>query len=443
MSQRVSQRGFQTFFPIWFGQVISLVGSGLTSFALGVWILEEKGAATPYTINLLCFVLPGLLLSPLAGALADRWDRRWVMILSDTGAALSTLAVALLLRAGHLEIWHIYLASAVGSAFGAFQRPAYTASTSLLVPKEHYGRASGLVQLGEAISHIVSPVLAGFLVLKIQVWGVVLVDFATFLFAVVTLLFVRIPKPESSARKAVERSLLQDILYGLRYLVERPGLLGMLTLFAFVNFLLGFTSALFAPMILAFADADVLGTVISIGGSGMLIGGLLMSAWGGPKRRIHGVLGAILVVGLGVLFAGLRPSAALISAALFGAFFVLPIVNGSSQAIWQSKVAPDVQGRVFATRSTIAMIMNPLAYILSGPLADYVFEPLLVAGGPLSASVGRVIGVGQGRGMGLMFIVMGLLTMLLAVGGYLYPRIRSVESELPDAVTETSETDQD
>jgi DHA3 family macrolide efflux protein-like MFS transporter len=435
MALRTASRGMWVFVLIWFGQLISLIGSGLTSFALGVWVYETTDSATSYALVILATMAPGILLSPLAGTLVDRWDRRWAMILSDIGAGLSTLIIFLLFTSGQFELWHILMATAASSAFGAFQWPAYSAATTLLVPKEHYGRANGIVQLGQAIAYIASPALAGFLVVQIQIQGVVLIDFATFAFAVLTLLFVRIPSPETTAEREVGKaSFLREAAYGWAYLTARPGLLGMLTLFALLNFLLGVVMALFTPMVLSFTDADVLGTMTSIGASGMLFGGLVMSIWGGPKCRIHGMLGFLLLAGLTISVSGLRPSVPLVTAAAFGFFFCFPIVSASSDAIWQSKVAPDVQGRVFATRSMVAMSTMPLAYILAGPLADGVFEPLLATGGSLAGSIGPVIGGGQGRGIGLMFMLMGMLTMLATVGGYLHPRIRLVEDELPDVI---------
>jgi len=437
MTQRSTRRGMLTFVLIWFGQLVSLIGSGLTGFALGAWVFESTGSVTLYGFVVLSTMLPNILLSMPAGALVDRWDRRWVMILSDTGAGLSTLAIAILFLSGRFEIWHICLAAAVSSAFSAFQWPAYSAATALLVPKEQYGRANGMVQLGRAIGYLVSPALAGYLMMRIQVQGVILIDFATFLFAVVTLLFVRIPKPEPSAEgEAGKGSLLREIAYGLSYLTARPGLLGMLILFAVLNFMMGFVNTLVTPLILTFTTKDVLGRMMTIGGSGMLFGGLLMSVWGGPKRRIRGVLGFLLLTGLFISIGGLRPSVVLITFAAWGFFFCVPFVSASSESIWQSKVALDVQGRAAATRSAIAQMSAPVAMLLAGPLADYVFEPLLAAEGPLAGSVGRIIGVGQGRGIGLMFIVMGILTMLATMGGYLYPRLRLVEDELPDVVAD-------
>lgn len=422
-----------TFLIIWAGQLVSIIGSGLTGFALGVFVYQETGSVTQLSLVLLANTLPSLLLAPIAGVLVDRWDRRRVMILSDTGAGLTTLGIFLLLLSGNMEIWHIYLAGALSSIFGIFQGPAFMASTTLLVPKQHYGRAAGLTQLGHAIGQILSPALAGFLILTIEIQGVILIDFITYLFALATLAIIRIPKPPSPQFSEVEESsIIKDALYGITYLRARSGLLGMLLLFAFVNFTLGLYSALYTPLILSFSTADVLGTILSVSGIGMLFGSLVMSAWGGSKKKIVSLLGSIFLAGVVLSFTGVGTNPWIIGASAFFFMFFVPIANSSSQAIWQVKVAADVQGRVFATRRMIASIASPLAYILAGPLADNIFEPLMQEGGTLAGSVGKFIGIGPGRGIGLMFIIIGILIALATIIGYTYPRLRNVEAELPD-----------
>ncbi len=423
----------RTFIIIWFGQLISMLGSGLTGFALSVYIYQETGSATQLGLSLLSATLPSLLISPLAGVLVDRWDRRWVMLLSDTGAGLSTLAIWLLLRDGHLAVWHIYLANSANSVVGAFQRPAHMASTTLLVPKRQYGRAAGLTQLGAAVSQIVSPLLAGFLIGRVGIQGVILVDFATYLVAALSLLLVRIPRPAvSGAAEGRSGTVLREAGYGLAYLRRRPGLMGLLVLFSFCNFTLGLYSVLFTPLVLSFSTADALGGVLSAGGFGMLAGSLVMSGWGGTRRKVDSLMGALVLVGAFLGLAGLRPDPFLVGVAAFGFFFLVPIANGSSQAIWLAKVAPEVQGRVFATRAMMAMVANPLAYLLAGPLVDRLFGPLMATGGALRDSVGVVIGAGPGRGIGLLFITVGLLMSLATVVAYLHPRVRLLEQELPD-----------
>ncbi|HLE72831.1 MAG TPA: MFS transporter [Anaerolineales bacterium] len=431
------ERGFRSFLLIWFGQVISLTGSGLTGFALGVWVFQRTGSATAFALISLFTTLPGIVFSPIAGALVDRWDRRGAMILSDAGASLCTFGMALLLLDNRLEVWHIYLAMGISSTFSAFQWPAYSAATTLLVPKQQYGRASGMVQMGEAIAQIASPVMAGALVGLIQVKGVILTDFATFLFAVLTLLAVRIPRPNTTVEgMAGQGSLLREAAYGWTYITARPGLLGLLLFFAATNFTSGIVGVLFTPLVLSFSTPAVLGTLLSTGGLGFLAGSLLMSAWGGPKTRVYGILGFSLLQGVMLFTAGLRPNVFILGAAAFFYFFSLPVINGSSQAIWQTKTAPDLQGRVFAVRRMIAWSSLPLAYLIAGPLADRVFEPLMATAGPLAPVFGPVIGAGTGRGIGLLYMVLGLLSLLAFMVGLLYPRLRRVESELPDAVGE-------
>ncbi len=427
----------RVFILIWFGQLVSLIGSGLTGFALGIWVYQRTGSVTQFALISLCTTLPLILISPLAGTLVDRWNRRWLMILSDSAAGLSTLAIALLLVAGRLEVWHIYLAAAWGSTFSAFQWPAYAAATTLLVPKKHLGRASGMTQLGQAVAQLISPVLAGVLLVTIQLPGIILLDFSTFVCALVTLLLVRFPDAKTTAApQSGKGSLLREAAYGWRYITARPGLFGLLIFFTASNFLLGFVVVLATPLVLSFASSVVLGTILSIGGMGMLVGSLVMSTWGGSQRRINIVFGFMLLSGLCIMAAGLRPSIPLFALATFLFFFGLPIINGSCQVIFQKKVAPDVQGRVFALNGAIAGASLPLAYVVAGPLADKVFEPLMASNGALAGSIGQLIGVGPGRGIGLLFIVMGALTILVTVVAYQYPRLRVVEDELPDAVAD-------
>ena len=403
MGQSRMAYGMRIFSIIWFGQLISTLGSGLTSFALGVWVYEETGSATLFALNMLAFALPSLAVSPLAGALVDRWDRRWVMILSDSGAALTTLTVLVLVLGGRLQIWHVYVVTGIASALNSFQWPAYSAATTMLVPKDQLGRAGGMVQIGEAISQLISPAVAGALYVSTGLPGVILIDFATFLFAVTTLLLVRIPQPEISAEGQSGRGTLrQEIAFGWKYIAARPGLLGLLLVFAVFNFLTGLSNPLIAPMVLDMTSPQTYGFLASLVGLGMLAGTLVMSVWGGPRRRIHGVLAFLAISGVLMALFGVTSAIPVMALAGFGLMFVMPIINGSSQAIWQSKVAPDIQGRVFSVRRMIALSISPVAFALAGPLADKVFTPLLMPDGALAGSVGRVIGVGPGRGIRIL-----------------------------------------
>ena len=432
---RPSTGGMGVFLIVWFGQLVSLTGSGLTSFALGVWVYQRTGSVTQFSLILLSAMLPCILIFPVAGALVDRWNRRWCMIVSDSGGGITTAAIALLLATGSLEIWHIYLAVSLSSVFKAFQLPAYTASTSMLVPKEHLPRASGMVQSGEACAQLISPLLAGVLLGIVQLQGVILIDFATFLFALTTLLLVRFPNAETVAvSEDGKASIWQDVVYGWTYIAVRPGLLALLILFALDNFVTGVFEVLLTPLVLTFASVTELGTIQSIGGVGMLLGSLAMSIWGGPRSLIRGIFAFDLLAHMSILAFGLRTSLALFALLNFLFFFSLPIINGCCDAIFLRKVAPEVQGRVFATIKMIWLSCIPLAYVVAGPLAERIFEPLMAKNGLLAGSIGQIIGVGPGRGIGLLFITMEIIAILVTVAAYRYPRLWFMEDELPDVI---------
>jgi MFS family permease len=427
-------RGMRIFAIVWSGQLVSLVGSGLSSFVLGLWVFQRTQSATQFALILFSGALPRILLSPLAGALVDRWDRRSVMLLSDVGAGFGMLAIALLYFAHHLAIWQVFLATGLTGACGAFQLPAYLAATTLLVPERQLGRANGLLQVGIAAQDVLAPLLAPVLVAALQLGGVLIVDAVTFFVAVATLLVVRFPTPAPmGGSRPLKWTLRRASLYGWSYVRRRPGLLGLLLFLVMTSFLNGMIGALIYPLLLSFATPNALGIVVSIAGGGMLLSSLMMSAWRGPERRISGVLGSELVFGLGILLIGLRPSVLLVGLGAVVAHLALPVGNVTNQAIWQAKVAPEVQGRVFALRQMVARAATLLAYLLAGPLADRVFDPLLTIHGPLAGSIGHLVGTGPGRGMGLIFALLGALTLLTALGGYLSPRLRLVERELPDA----------
>lgn len=440
LAERPVGSGMKVFLTIWFGQLISLLGSGLSGFSLGLWVLQNGGSVTKFALISMFTVLPGILLSPLSGALVDRWDRRRMMIVSEAGAGCGTLALAALLFSGRLEVWHIYLVMSIISTFSACQWTAFTASTTLLVPKGQLANASGLVQLAHGLAKTAAPVLAGILVSSssIRIEGVLLLDTTSYVFSVVTLLVVSIPRLTASARNRTDVGvLLREIAEGWRYLTARPELVGVVTVLAGANFVMGFVMVLATPLVLSFASAKVLGTVMSTAGVGMFVGSVVISVWGGPKRRMNAVLGFLFLCGLSLLPAGFPPSAWLIAGGAFVFLLGIPIINGCSQAILQSKVAPEIQGRVFSLTGMAITSSLPLAILAAGPLADRVFEPWLSANGPLSGSVGQFIGVGPGRGIAFLFMVLGTVLVLGSVGAFLSRPLRTAEERLPDAIPDS------
>ena len=431
----------KAFILIWFGQLVSAIGSGMTSFTLGVVIFQRTGSATKFALIFLFASLPAIIVLPLAGVLADRWDRVWAMILGNIGAGLAKLAIALMFYLDILQVWQVYLAVMAVSAFGFILGISYTTLTTILVPRNQFGRVAGMTQTSQAAAQILPPLIGGALLSAVKVEGIILIDIATYVFAILTLLIVRIPReqaeqpvvPKSAESPAPRRGpIWREAFTGWHYIKERPGLLALLIYFAIVNLIIGCATVLFTPMILSFSNAKVLGTILSISGVGFLCGSVVMSAWGGPKRRVLGVLGFGGLFGVFCAITGLRPSFAVIAAGTFGMFSLLPIINGCSQAIWQSKVPIAVQGRVFAVRRLIGASTIPTAALIAGPLADRVFEPLM-SSRFLQRTIGHLVGLGHGRGIAFMFVVSGLLVILTQFGGYFYPHIRHIEDELPDA----------
>jgi MFS family permease len=421
------------FVIIWIGQLISTIGSGLTGFALSVWIYQATGQAAPFVYTAFFNSLPVVLFSLFAGALVDRLNRRWVMILTDVGAALTTLGIFLLYTSGNLEVWHIYGSSFFASLFATFQLPAFNASITLLVPKEHLTRANGMVQTGASLEGLLAPLLASLLVGLIGVGGMFLIDFVTFFAAVGTLLLVSIPQPEASEEKKAQK-IPQDIQQGWNFLSARLGLVALAGYIGIVNILSTSVLALTTPLILSFSNERILGLAQMISSLGLLLGGVLISSWGGTKRKMTGIYLGVLIGGLGLMFGGLRSVFWWIALGIFFFLFPIPTVNAQLRSIIQVKSPPDLQGRVFSVVFMIARLGPPIGYLVSAPLAAQIFEPGMMPGGFLTSLFGPLFGVGAGRGIGVMMSLAGLGFWLTTALMYAYPRLRLVEDELPDVL---------
>ncbi|HUS78952.1 MAG TPA: MFS transporter [Patescibacteria group bacterium] len=428
--------GMRGFTVVWIGQFISLLGTGMTGFVLTIWAWQVTGEATALALVGLFTFAPTVLMSPFAGALVDRWNRKKVMMLSDLASGLSTVVVLILMASGRLEVWHLYVTGAFSGVFQAFQFPAYSAAVSMMLPKEQYARANGMIGLAGAVSNIIAPVASGILLGVVGITGIMAFDVFTFIVAIVALLPVHIPQPPSAGAGQSDRpSLLSDSVYGFRYIYERPSLLGLQLVFFSINLIMSLVFPLMAPMILSRTGNDtvILGGVQSAFGVGGLLGGVLMSVWGGPKRRVHGVLlGMASSSLLGTLLMGLGRGPLAWAFAAFATMCFMPIINGSNQAIWQSKVPPEVQGRVFATRMVIAQIAVPISMALAGPLADWVFGPAMMPGGALAPVFGWLVGTGPGTGISLIFVFVGLAGVVVGLSGYAFNSVRNAEDIIPD-----------
>lgn len=428
--------GILGFTLVWLGQIVSVLATNMTGFGITIWVFEKTHSATALSLAQVFFITPFLIISPFAGAMVDRYNRKLMMMLSDLGAGLATVGLLVLQSQGRLEVWHLYAANLIMGTFNAFQWPAYSAAISTMVSKEHYGRANGMMSLVEMGPGILSPLLAGALLPVIGLTGIMLIDGITFVLAIGALLAVHVPQPlrTEEGRKA-QGNILKEAVYGFRYIFARPSLLGLQLVFLGGNLFIGLALAVFAPMILARTGSDerVFGLVQSVGAVGGILGGVAMSTWGGFRRRVHGVLlGWILASTLGGILLGLGRDLWLWAPGAFMGFFFVPIINGSNQAIWQAKVAPDLQGRVFAARRLIAWITNPLTPLIAGPLADFVLEPGMRNGGSLTSVFGWLVGIGPGAGMALLFILSSLLAMSVGLIGYAVRVVRDAEDILPD-----------
>lgn len=425
-------RGLErTFFLLWGGQTLSLLGTRLSGFILGIWVFEETGSVARFTLIAAIGLAGGLLISPFVGTLADRFDRRLAMALGDGIAGVRSLVLLLLWLAGNLEVWHVYVAVVVRSVAEAIQTPAAQAAVTMLVPRRHLGRASGLQQLGDSGSRVLAPALAGGMMTVFGLGVVLVVDLVSFAVALAVLVLIHIPRPKNAPRGRPR--LLADAAFGWHYLRRRPPLLRLLVYFAVLNIFMGLGFILITPLVLAFTDAAQVGAIRSVAAVGGVLGAALMTAWGGPRRRMTGILGATILLGLGLAVAGARPSLFMIGGGVFLFALAMPVVTACSQAIWQSKVEPGVQGRVFAMRRLISQGTGPIAFFLAGILADRFFEPLLEPGGTLAGSVGRWLGVGEGRGMGLMILLMGAGLFALGLLAFFRSSLHGLEDEVPDA----------
>jgi DHA3 family macrolide efflux protein-like MFS transporter len=433
--------GLSSFAIVCAGQAISLLGTAMATFGLTLWVYEATGKATPLALVGLFFGVPMIVLSPAAGVLVDRGNRRLLMMLSDLAAAATTLVVLLLYTADNLRVWHLYVAALISGTFQGLQQPAFSAAITTMLPKEQYARANGMLALAGSGTGILAPTLAGALIGPLGLDGLLVIEIISAAAAIGTLLVVHIPQPNhGEAARAGRASFVREAAYGFRYILDRPSLLSLQSIFMVGNLFFNLSFVLLSPMILARTGGNelILGSVQSMGAAGGLVGSLLMTAWGGPRRRIYGVLLGWLCLGLlGQVTVGLGRSVPIWACGVLIVHVLSAVIDSSNQAIWQAKVAPGVQGRVFSTRRFIAMLVAPVGHILAGPLADRVMEPAMAEGGWLVPAFGWMVGTGTGAGMAVLFVTSGVLVASTALSGWLSPAIRNVEQILPDHDTVT------
>jgi Major Facilitator Superfamily len=427
--------GMFGFTIVWLGQIISVLATNMSAFALTIWVFQKTGSATALGLVQVFFITPLLIITPFAGVMVDRHNRKLMMMVSDLTAGLATIAILVLQALGVLQVWHLYVAAIFQGLGNAFQWPAYSAAISTMIPKEKLGRANGMMSLIDMGPGILAPMLAGSLLPIIGLAGILSIDVGTFLLAIFVLLFVHIPQPRRTEEGIQSQgNILKEAVFGFRYIFARPSLLGLQLVFFFGNLCIGIAFTVLAPMILLRTgnDSTSLGLVQSAGAIGGVLGGIAMSAWGGFKRRVHGVLAGWAVSSLFFALMGLTKWIPLWIVLNALSSVLVPLINGSNQAIWQSKVAPDVQGRVFSARTLIAWMTNPISPLIGGTLADYVLEPAMRAPNGFSSLFSWLVPSGPGAGMGLLIFFSCLGGILAGLVGYFVYPIRHAEDILPD-----------
>ena len=424
--------GLRTYYLLVATQTVSQVGSRISFFAVGISVFTQTSHATPIAIISFCQTLPWILGAGFAGAVADRYDRRRILVLANAGFVMTSGLLLASFASGAFQLWHLYALMLITSSISTVSVPAFRASVAMLVPDSHRDRANAVSQVMNPAASAIAPAIAGLLYAVIGVIGAILIDIATFGLAILVLLAVRIPMPAKTADgAAMARAIWRQAFDGVLYLWRRPPLLGLCLVVSLVSFLIGGLGVLILPYPLARTHSTLaFGIVLACADIGMAAGAAAMAAWGGTRPRIHTVMLALCVAGLLLAVAGVARNTPELAVSFFAFMFMLPFVNTASTSIFQAKVAPDVQGRVFAAMGQIAMLTTPLAFLIAGPLTDRVAEPAVRS--PGWKAVAWLVGAQAGAGMGLLMVVGGLATAALSLVAYALPALRRLEATLPD-----------
>lgn len=401
------------FFTIWTGQAFSLFGSSLVQFALVWWLTVTTGSATVLALATLVGMLPQILLSPFAGVVVDRTSRRLVMLFADGTTALFTLLLAFLFATGQAQVWHVYAIMFVRSAAGAFHFPAMQASTSLMVPEQHLSRVAGMNSTLNGLMSIAAPALGALLVSLLPMQQVMLIDVGTAFIAMLPLLFIAIPQPKHELNEHGEavarKSFTQDLRDGVNYVKAWRGLTIILAMAMAINFLLTPAASLTPILVTQHYNgaAPQLAIMEAMWGVGMIAGGVLLSVWGGFKRRILTSMAGLLLLGIAFTVQGILPAnlfvIALVCSILAGV--ANPITNGPLFAVLQATVAPNMQGRVMSLIGALATAVTPLSLLVAGPIADAI-------------------------GVQAWYLVGGVVCFALGVAGFFIPALANIESEM-------------
>ena len=429
---KTTKSGLAFFYIMIAGLSMSTLGAATTGFSISLWILDNTESITLFTLVAAVNTLPAILLSPVAGAYVDRWNRRKVLIIAETGLGLSTLCLAAIYWQGLFHIKYIMIFGAINSVFQAFILPALSASTVMMVPVEHLTRANGVRVISLGMAQLLAPALAGFLLGSIELKGIFVLALIGIALAVTSLVIIKIPQPLKMYLDKKKSGIVSEMKAAWLYLLERRGLLLLLVFYAVVNFSVVSLNVLFIPLVKHFATVKEVGMVLSVGGAGILIGGVATMLLGTIQHKILISLLMSAIISFAIVLSTIIPSIYSVGTGIFVITAVFPLFMALSQTVWQQKLPAEVQGRIFGFRAAVIGATMPVAYILSGILADGLFEPGMQPGGFLVAWFGSLYGTGDGRGLAVMAGMYGTLTLLAVILAIMHPRIRNLETELPD-----------
>ncbi len=429
----------RNFLLFWLSQSLSQIGTALTSFGLGIWIYQQTAVVTQLSLVFFITTLPGVLLTPLIGVLVDRSSRRWIIFFSDCFAAVLTLLLFFLLFQDRLLIWHTYLFAFFTSLCGCFQMVAKGAAIPMMVEREQLRQVNGLLQLSNAVSSIAAPALAGLIIARLEIEGLLVLDLVSYAIGAIALLFISIPDPEipdqdksSSPKKRSPRVEIQE---AGKIIVSQWGFIVLIAAISLHSFMKGLINVLLNPLILSFSNTETFGTVMSLGSTGMVIGSIFLSLWSNREHPLVFLMVWSSLSGLGLILAGLHPSVTTIAAGIFIWFLTLPFIFGTNQIIWQSYTQPHFQGRVLSLVGSLTGLATALGTISASPLADGLLEPLMSQQSWLTDIFGSIFGIGRGRGIGLLVSFEGVIVSLISIAAILlvilWPRFSRSLSLVP------------
>ena len=410
--EKFHHNGFNKFFALWIGQMVSSIGSGISAFGLGIYVYEQTGLATATTTVTLLAFLPSVLLAPFAGVLADRYDRRLLMILGD-GLSIPGLSYILWhTLQGDATVSQVGIGVFISSIFVSLLQPSYSATITDLLTPDEYAKANGLVQLANASKYLISPVVAGFLMKYSSLSLLLMLDISTVVITMAITLLIR--KDIQTKPRTEENHFLSEFRDGVRTLYGNKGVFLLVLLCMALTFFIGIIQTLSTPMILGFAPKETVGIVLSLSASGMLLSSFLISTLSIKKDYIRMLSRSLCCAGFFMMGFGLRANFYFVTVFGFLFFAMMPPANASLDVLVRSNIDNSVQGRVWGLIGVLSQLGYLFAYAFSGVLSDFVFTPMLLENGLLSKSVGRLIGVGTGRGSAFLIILAGASLLLFA-----------------------------